>query len=46
MNAGISKRVAHDYAGQELENQTIQDKHYDLGSSRELLVEAAACSSS
>lgn len=38
-NAGIGERVRHFYAGHELENPTIQDRHYDRGVAPELLFE-------
>lgn len=40
-NAGISERIRHAYAGHEMENQTIQDQHYDLGVPEADLVTAA-----
>ena len=38
-NAGIDERVRHFYAGHELANPTIQERHYDLGVAPEMLFE-------
>lgn len=40
-NAGVSERIRHAYAGHEMENQSIQDQHYDLGVPEADLVTAA-----